>query len=188
MNKLIKYLKMLYVPMSVIFIGVVFTGTYFSSSVSSTGNIIATGVSRHSDIIINEIYSNPPGSIEDLPLPGGEWVELYNNGNWGIDIAGWHIYDAIDSHDLPITSLNSGGSTLIPAKGYLVVYRNGDADFSLNNSGDTVRLYDGAIWSSSLIHNRSYPSAIEGRTWSGMPDGNGAWSDGHNPSPGGPNV
>ena len=107
-------------------------------------------------------------------MPDGEWVELYNKGNWSIDINGWYLYDAIDSHDLPITATNvGGGSTIIPAKGYLAVYRNTDPLFSLNNDTDNVRLYDGEIGVGNLINSHSYTGTVEAKSWSGMPNGAG---------------
>jgi predicted ribosomally synthesized peptide with SipW-like signal peptide len=150
----------------------------------STANSFTAGSSSNTDIALNEIYANPPGSAES----NGEWVEVYNIGSWAIDLNGWYLYDK-DGHSLQITSANvTGGSTLVSAKGYLVVNRNGDPYFSLNNSNETIYLYDGIIDGGALIDSKSYPTTIEDKSWSRIPNGTGAWSDGHTPTPGGPNV
>jgi len=182
----------------IFFLAIFFSGLCFLSfttkakyldNETSVNNSFSAGSSSYYDIIINEIYANPVGA-EDAAMPNGEWVELYNKGDWPIDISGWHLYDAIDSHDLPITTANvSGGLTLVPAKGYIVVYRNGDSDFSLNNSGtETVRLFNGLLGVGNLINSRTYIDTIESKSWAGVPNGTGVWSDNHIPTPGLANI
>lgn len=127
-------------------------------------------------VVLNEFLPNPEGD-ESGPKPNGEWVELYNNGSESINVSGWHLYDALD-HDLPITSSNTDtGGTTIASHGWLVVYRDGDGDFSLNNDGDTVKLYDGNIPSANLLDSYSYSSTTEGKTYARVPDGTGGWVD-----------
>lgn len=137
-------------------------------------------------VVLNEIFANPAGP-EDAPMPGGEWVELFNTSGVDIDVAGWNLYDAYDYHRLEITVGNTNtGSTVVPAHGFLVVYRNGDIDFSLNNSGDTVRLYNGTIGGGLLVDVCIYGPVIEGKSIARIPDGTGEWID-PIPTPGEPN-
>lgn len=139
-------------------------------------------------IVINEFLPNPSG-LDNAPKPGGEWVELYNLSGIDVDVAGWNLYDAIDTHELPITSLNTDtGDTIVPAYGWLVVYRNGDGDFSLNNDGDTVRLYDGTVASGTLIDSHTYTEdKPENNSYARIPDGSSNWVD-PVPTPGRTNV
>jgi len=195
---MIRKIKMLFVLISAIFIGGVFTGAYFSDNVSTTNNIFTAGTwavtpsasptppPSPASVVLNEYMPNPSGNDDD-PMPQGEWVELYNNGGTALDVDGWRIYDAAGAY-VPIISGNIvGGSTVVPAGGYLVVYRNGYS-FSLNNSGaETVYLYDGDIGSGTLVDSHSYSGSTEDKTWARVPDG-GGWSDGHVKTPGGPNV
>ncbi len=133
-----------------------------------SGNEITTGAWQ--DVVLNEFVPNPIGD-DDAPIPKGsdddtgEWVELYNRGDLPVDVAGWYLYDAYDDHELIISASNSdnngdtddAGETIVPVGGFLVVYRNGDSDFSLNNSGDEeVRLFDGHISSANLIDSHAY--------------------------------
>lgn len=79
--------------------------------------------------------------------------------------------------------------TLIPSGGFLVIYRNDDLDFSLNNiGGDTVRLYDGEIENvANLIDSYTYTvNAPEGKSFARIPDGSNNWVD-PIPTPGLPN-
>ncbi len=143
-------------------------------------------------VALNEIMANPVGN-DKAQAPGGEWVELYNNNLFSVDLSGWVLYDDNDGHELYITAANSFDSlgqatTTIGVHGWLVVYRNGDGDFSLNNDGDTVRLYNGEIGDGGeLIDSYTYTVAkAEGYTYARIPDGVGAWVD-PLPTPGQPN-
>lgn len=168
--------RTLFYILGVAFIAISFTSAYFSDNVSVSNNTFSTGVSSHSDIAINEFMPDPVGA-DMAPKLDGEWVELYNKGNWSIDVNGWHLYDSVNTNDLPISGANvGGGSTVVPAKGYLVVYRDGDGNFALHNADpDQVRLFDGPILTSVLIDSVSYTGSTEDKTWARVPDGTGVW-------------
>jgi len=154
------------------------------------------------DIVLNEFLPNPIGS-DNAAMPNGEWVELYNNSDESVDVAGWYLYDDHDSHDLEITSTNTDlATTTIAAHSWLVVYRNGNGSFSLNNTSDKVRLYNGTIDAGSLIDSYEYDgrdfhdltpthgeeniddssggsaqSIPENKSFARIPDGTGDWVD-----------
>ncbi len=150
-------------------------------------------------LVINEFVPNPAGADEGAAgdPQDGEWVELYNGFPVPVDVAGWALFDSNDSHQLLITSgnvMNTGTtstSTVIAPGGFLVVYRNGNPDFSLQNTGDTVRLYNGSTTSFSLVdsHAYTYPGsgAPEDKSFTRMPDGTNNWVD-PEPTPGEPNT
>jgi len=128
-------------------------------------------------VVLNEIMYNPVD--EDGSIPNGEWVELYNNADYDIDVAGWQIRDD-DGHIITISNSNSdndldtadSGETIVPRHAWLTVYRNGSAIF--NNTGDTVSLYNGA----HLIDSYTYAgSKSDGLTAARIPDGTGSWVD-----------
>ena len=145
-------------------------------------------------IVLNEILYNPSGS-DNAPMPGGEWVELYNNSDTAVDVAGWRIQEG-DGSSITIANTNSdndldtgdGGETVVPAHSWLVVYRNADGTFILNNSspdGDTVSLYNN---SDVLIDSHTYGGGKPaGNSEARSPDGTGAWVD-PLPTPGRKNV
>ena len=144
-------------------------------------------------ILINEFMPNPTGS--DAGVAGGvldgEWVELFNPTASLIDVAGYVLYDAINTHALPITTANTNtGGTAISSGGYLVVYREGDADFELNNAGgDTARLFSGLIGSGGvLIDSHTYVrDAPDNKSFARVPDGAANWVD-PDATPGEPNL
>lgn len=131
------------------------------------------------EVVLNEILPDPAGS-DNAPKPNGEWVELFNLTNKPISLENWALYDSIDTHELLITTLNTDtGTTTIEAASHLVVYRNGDSDFSLNNTGDSVRLYTKTIsQNGKLIDSFIYTGGKgEGNTFARVPDGTGDWVD-----------
>ena len=121
----------------------------------------------YSQIRINEIMPDPLGADDD-DKPLGEWVELYNPSSSPMDLKGLVLFDRYDSHELHISDTTTISGTVIPAGGYLVVYRNGDSDFELNNRDfEEVRFYDGyPVNSSNLIDLMSYSGSTEGMSWS----------------------
>jgi hypothetical protein len=71
-----------------------------------------------------------------------------------------------------------------------VVYRDGDTDFELSNSGgDTVRLFSGAITSGGvLVDSHTYArSAPDNKSFARIPDGAANWID-PDGTPGEPNL
>lgn len=141
-------------------------------------------------VVINEFVPNPEGA-DNAAKPGGEWVELFNPTAALMDVAGWVLYDNANTHALPITTLNTNtGGTTIPAGGYLVVYRDEDSDFGLNNTGgDAVRLFTKHIGSGGvLVDSHTYTAdAPDGKSFARIPDGAANWID-PEPTPGGANL
>ncbi len=143
-------------------------------------------------ITLNEIVANPVGS-DSAPMPGGEWVELYNRGAIALDLAGWRIKDASGKSWVVSTAnsdangdMRDGGETVIPPGGYLVVYRN-RASMTLNNTGgEEVRLYDagGALMDK---HSFNLDGMPVGKSVARFPDGVGIWIDPKG-TPGGKNA
>ena len=168
--------------------------SFTSGQATITGVTLSTAASfgsdpQSGDVVINEILPDPVGA-DDAAKPNGEWIELYNRSDSVVDVTGWYLYDAIDSHALPIKGgrTNTGG-TQIQAHGFLVVYRAGDSNFSLNQDagGDTVRLYNGSISTGNLIDSHTYIGPVpEGKSIARIPDGTGPWVD-PIPTPGEPN-
>ena len=104
--------------------------------------------SHYDDIVINEISFNNDAS--DDP---GDWVELYNKGQFDIDISGWKITDSDPGHQFILAA-----NTWIKANEYLVVcsdvakmkgifgsvknlYESFAFSFGLSNTIDAVKLF-----------------------------------------------
>ena len=101
------------------------------------------------DLVITEIMNNP----SPLSDTTGEWFEIYNTTGSAIDIDGWTLKD--DGSNTHTIDAASGGTTIIPAGGYLVLGRTADTNsnggapvnyaygtsgFTLGNGADEVVL------------------------------------------------
>lgn len=129
------------------------TVSYLGDIEHSVGNILGAGVwsllADPQNIVLNEFLPNPDSSANGLnfgddadDMPNGEWVELYNNGDVPIDVAGWRIEDASggggNTHAVVSDTNTNTGDTIVAPHGWLVVYMNKP---TLNNTGDTLRLF-----------------------------------------------
>ncbi len=102
-------------------------------------------------IIINEIMYNPDGTDT-----GREWIELYNNENFDVDINEWRLFENDVNHGLTV----SQGEFVIPSNEYAVIADNADiflldypdfdktlidSAFSLNNLGELICIKDSSL-------------------------------------------
>lgn len=163
MNKVIRFLKMLFVPSSVLFVSLVFTGAYFSSNVAVSGMKFQTGVwatpstgASPGDVVINELMW--AGSTVDSD---DEWIELKNMTSSSIDLTGWQITKLVSSEQ-PMLTIASG---TIPANGYFLIskFDKESANSALNVTGLTssgvglrnsnlqIKLYKGSISPTNLV-------------------------------------
>ena len=101
---------------------------------------------RH-HVIINEINFKQPDNDST-----GDWIEIYNNSNSDIDIAGWVITDGqykkgfkiehgiIAAHDFRLLSCRKG--SIAGQKQLNSSQVIGQVDFNLSKNGELVKLYD----------------------------------------------
>jgi len=115
------------------------------------------------DIIITEILQDA-GSVSDTV---GEWFEVYNTSGADIDMEGWMLTDlGTNVH----TIVPSGGTTIVPANGYLVLGRSTDmlenggapvdyawTDYTLSNSDDEIIISCGAAEIDRVEYTGSSP-------------------------------
>jgi hypothetical protein len=99
------------------------------------------------NIFLSEFMPNPSG--------GEEWVELYNNNSFEVDLTDWQV-DDIEGGSSPETL----ASFVISAKSFKVLYLGSS---KLNNSGDEVRLIRPDGW---VLDKTSYTSSAKGISWS----------------------
>jgi hypothetical protein len=102
---------------------------------------------KTSAVVINEINYN-----SDLRSDSEDWVEIYNNSDSDISLAGWKLKDSDDAHIFEF-----GPQSVLKKDSYLVVCYDtsafktifdnvdnyvGDLNFRLGNGGDIVRIFD----------------------------------------------
>lgn len=111
-------------------------------------------------IVFSEILPSPEGPDEE-----NEWIELYNQNRFEVDLSGWIIKDAQGkTKTYPLKSK-------IPANGYLIIPRT-ETNITLNNDGDGLNLSNpnGEIVDSVTFGKaslgQSYNLTSSGWTWS----------------------
>lgn len=115
-----------------------------------------------SGIIINEILPSPTGPDEQE-----EWIEIFNQNDFEVDLSGWKIQDTSGA----VTTYAFPENTKISPQGFSVLSRP-IAKITLNNDGDGLNLIqpDGKI-----IDSVSYEKAPQGESYN-RADSGWAWS------------
>lgn len=116
---------------------------------------------------------------EALPDPEGsdvtdEWIELHNTGSTAVDLYGWQVAD-------PSKVYTISESTELSSNGYLVLSVI-DTGISLNNSGDTITLYDPA---GDIMDEISYTDSETGYSYARV---SGSWNWTSSLTPGESNI
>lgn len=100
-----------------------------------------------SDLIISEVMPNPWPSYDNESWPGGEWVEVYNNGNTPFDVSGWNLTDSAgniitlnENHMLGFDAADSNTWTLGANEYALVAVNSTNAYGVLNNGQEELFL------------------------------------------------
>lgn len=108
------------------------------------------------DIELSELLPDPEGSDAT-----DEWIELANTGNSAVNLFGWQIADASKTYVIE-ESLELGAGEYY----YVSVT---ETKLSLNNSGETITLYDPA---NDVMDEVEYPAAETGESYARI---SGTW-------------
>lgn len=112
---------------------------------------------------VNEVSAGNTVNVNDY-FKKDDWIELYNNTDEEIDVAGMYISDKAKAPlKFQIPADNDRLNTVIPARGHLVVWaskrdiKGGDihTNFKLENEDDAVVILTAAdeAWSDTLRYN-----------------------------------
>ncbi len=138
--------------------------------------VVLSAISAPASVVINEIMYNSSFATDV------EFIELYNDGNESVDLAGWYLLDSNLTHP-PCTlvgELAAGQYLVVAADNPIFIaqypgvtnYNPNDFDpagagFGLGNGGDTVNLFDD---DDDLMDFVTYD---DGSPWPTSPDGGG---------------
>jgi len=113
----------------------------------SGGHISAQSAQNTSaDLIISEFVAENGGGLVDEDGDHSDWIEIYNNSPWSVNLAGWALTNTPTQPQqwfFPDISLGSGE--------YLVVFASGKnrkegptlhTSFKLNSDGEFLGLYN----------------------------------------------
>ena len=141
-------------------------------------------------VYINEFMASNATTLADSYGNYSDWIELYNSNDTEVDLSGYGISDNIAQPKKYV--LPEG--TVIPAKGYLVIFCSGNqgfsetgelhAPFKLKAYGEDVVL---ASRNGSIIDSYSYGLQQTDSSTARSVDGTGDWQQTSHPTPGYPN-
>ncbi|MBI4672491.1 MAG: lamin tail domain-containing protein [Chloroflexi bacterium] len=135
-------------------------------------------------IVINEFLPKPASDWngDTLINADDEWVELYNNNAFAVDLSGWQLDDVASGGAAPYTLPNS---TNIAANGFLIFYK-AQTGIGLNDTGgDDVRLLHP---DANIADAYTYNSTASDQSYARNPDGIGAFTTACTPTPNTPNC
>ncbi len=136
-------------------------GQQADEAISITQNSLPN-ITYPTGVVINEILPSPEGTDDQ-----GEWIELYNQNNFEVDLSGWKIEDMEGAK----TTYAFDKNTKIAPNGFLVLKRP-ETKITLNNSEDGLNLFwpnDKIVDSLSYIKasvNQSYNRVASDWQWS----------------------
>ncbi len=145
------------------------------------------GERRAEDIVINEIFYNPPSGDDD------EFIELHHRGSTAISLAGWRLRGGI-SFNFPANASLAPGGFLVVARDQARLKANhpslaaasvlGNYSGTLNNGSDVVRLTMpdevrstnalGAVTVDTIHITVGEVRYADGGTWGRWADGGGS--------------
>ena len=144
-----------------------------------SANSQATGP-VYTGVLFNEVMANPFFSEDNSSWPGGEWIELHNEGTSDVDLTGWTIVDNA-GNNIPLNESHLiGNSNIIVAGGYRVIAVNSSNAWGvLNNGAESLRL---TIANGSTTDQISWTDTVAGFSSEELADG--SWFVTSYPSPG----
>lgn len=99
-------------------------------------------------VVINEILSSNTADATDEAGDHEDWVELYNNNDFEVDLSGFYLSD--DTTDLDKWQFPTG--SVIPGGGYMIVWADNEAAegplhaaWKISVSGESVTLSDASM-------------------------------------------
>ncbi|MEC7253775.1 MAG: lamin tail domain-containing protein [Candidatus Thermoplasmatota archaeon] len=143
-----------------------------------------------SDVIINEVMADPWPSYDNETWPGGEWVELYNNGTSTIDLTGYWLQDIagnmilLDEGHLVGASSDVSSLLIHPQETRIVAVNSTSNSGVLNNGQETLRLY---LANGSIGHEVMWSSNQPGFSLEASPNG-AMWQYSTYPTPNATNA
>ena len=145
----------------------------------------ASGAPPDMPLVINEFMASNAGTLKDPQSQWDDWIELHNPSDRSFDAGGLYLTDDLSTP----TKWRIPAATIIPARGYLLIWADGDtgdnglhAGFQLAAEGKTVSLFaaDGETPIDIVDFARQRTDISFGRS----PDGSDDWGYLIAPSPG----
>lgn len=124
-------------------------------------------------LVINEIMANNTTTVTDEAGDYADWIELYNNNNFSIDLSGYYITDTSANY----TKWKFPQGTTIAANGYLILWADEETtegalhtNFKLSSANESVLLLDPTV---SIVDELHYGTQTADMGYARVPNGTG---------------
>lgn len=124
-------------------------------------------------VVINELMASNSVTVSDEEGNYEDWVELYNNNDFDVDLKGYYLSDDTNEPDKWQFSAN----TIIEANGYLIIWTDDDDEdgplhtsFKLSASGEVLSLYNPEM---ELVDQIAFGEQTTDLTFARYPNGTG---------------
>jgi hypothetical protein len=154
---------------------------------------VAGELSQQSSVplFINEVMAANSSIVKDPQGQYDDWIEIYNAGDQPVDLGGMYLTDDLADPTKWQIPTNKPAETTIAAKGFLVIWMDGDttdaglhASFKLSAEGEEIALCDRD--GVTLIDYMAFEDLAGDISYGRLPDG-GPWQLMVIPTPGGSN-
>jgi hypothetical protein len=126
-------------------------------------------------VYINEFMPSNASTVQDEGGAFPDWIELYNDGDEVVELAGWTITDDLDE---PGKHAFDASLSIEPG-GFLVLYADDDEEegplhvgFSLLAEGESIGLYDAG---GSAVDELNFGTVGTDLSMARVPDGSSVW-------------
>jgi CotH kinase protein/Lamin Tail Domain/Secretion system C-terminal sorting domain len=135
---------------------------------------VQTTGSATTGVVINELMASNSTTHADEAGEFEDWIELYNNNDFEVDLSGFYLTD--NPANLDKWELAQG--TLIPANGYLIFWADEDSaqgptnhtNFKLSAAGEVVYLLDASL---GMVDSITFGLQTEDMGFARIPNGTG---------------
>ena len=164
----------------------------FSSDVFIQANFEEDDIPVIDNIYINEFAANDTWITDDQGEKE-DWIEIYNQNDFAVDIGGLYLSDVIDDPLKFRISKDYPGLTTIPSHGYLVFWADNETEqgvlhlnFKLDKDGDELCLVQRRPGQNVYLDSIRFDNQFVNTTYGPYPDGDNSLTF-MVPTPGSPN-
>ena len=163
----------------------------YMTSTPGTSNL----KNEYKRLYINEFRAGDPSANSTAQYYDGNWIELFNNNEYSIDIGGLYLTDSLSHPNKFMIPNSDPGSTTIPPKGYLLLWTDKQEyqgllhlNFILNQDGTQIglarKVKDRYVYIDTLVYTYQNVHVSTGR----VNDGVNSWTNFSDPTPGRSNT
>ncbi|MFN7118195.1 MAG: CotH kinase family protein, partial [Saprospiraceae bacterium] len=135
---------------------------------------VQAGTSTISGVVINEFMASNSKTIQDETGDYDDWIELYNNNDFAINLGGSYITD----NPANLSKWKFPAGTVIPARGYLMLWADEDdpdgaalhTNFKLSAGGEIIYLLDPKL---NMIDSITFGVQTADMSYARVPNGTG---------------